>query len=219
MRLLCLADIHGDAAGLRAILPELPSADLVIVAGDVTQLGGGAESAAVLAPLLESGARVIAVGGNMDRAGARHYLVDRKIDMHGQGAIIDGVGFFGLGGGTHSPFGTPWELPDDEAAALLAAGYADVAAASRTVLVSHAPPRDTEVDRVKAGLHAGSTAVRGFLLSHRVDLCICGHIHEAGGREADLGGCRCVNVGPFRAGRYALITIGEGSPTVTWRKK
>ncbi len=220
MRLLCLADIHGDTAGLRAILPELSAVDLVIVAGDVTQLGGRRESEMVLGPLLESGVRVLAVGGNMDRAGAREFLDERKIDIHGRGVVIDGVGFFGLGGGTPSPFGTPWEVPDHEAAERLAAGYADVASVSRRVLVSHAPPRDTDLDRVKAGLHAGAPAVRSFLVSNPVDLCICGHIHEAGGAETELGGCLCLNVGPFRgAGRYALVTLGEGKPSVTWRKR
>lgn len=228
MRLLCLADIHGDAAGLKAILPEASSVDVVVVAGDVTQLGGRMESRAVLEPLLETGARVVAVGGNMDRAGAREYLAERRIDIHGRGILIDSVGFIGLGGGTRSPFGTPWELTEDEAAGLLAAGNAEVAAATFKVLISHAPPRDTELDRVKAGLHAGSLAVRDFLAANPVQLCICGHIHEAGGLQAEVSGCLCLNVGPFRQGRYALVTLPPritadasvpARPTVTWRMR
>jgi Icc-related predicted phosphoesterase len=239
MRLLCLADIHGDAAGLRAILPVAGSVDLVVVAGDVTQLGGRAESRTVLEPLLETGARVIAVGGNMDRTGAREYLAERKIDIHGRGILIDSIAFIGLGGGTHSPFATPWELAEEEAAALLAAGHAEVAQAGSKVLVSHSPPRDTELDRVKAGMHVGSAAVRAFLTATPIQLCICGHIHEAGGTQAVVGGCLCLNVGPFRHGRYAIVEItprvtAEGDPfhgipwraapvpakpTVTWRMR
>jgi len=219
MLLLCLADIHGDAAGLKAILPEVPPVDLVVVAGDITQLGGKAEALIVLEPFLESGTRIMAVAGNMDRGAAREFLVERQIDIHGRGIIKDGVGFMGLGGGTRSPFATPWELSDEEAATLLAAGHGDVAGAGCIVLVSHAPPRDTEIDCIRTGLHAGSAAVRSFLLSNRVDLCISGHIHEAGGRETDLGGCLCVNVGPFKAERYALIEIGESKPSVTWRNR
>ncbi len=217
MLLLCLADIHGDAAGLRSILSDVPGADLVIVAGDITQLGGAAEAGAVMDPLLQTGARVFAVAGNMDRAGARTYLAERAVDLHGRGAIIDGTGFFGLGGGTRSPFATPWELEDQEATALLAAGWADVEPAPRRVLVSHAPPRHTDLDRVRAGIHGGSLPVREFLLAHRVDLCICGHIHEGGGEQVRLGSCLCVNVGPFKAGRYAVVSIGEEPPSVTWR--
>jgi uncharacterized protein len=226
MRLLCLADIHGDTAGLRDILPDVRSVDLVVVAGDVTQLGGSAESRSVLEPLLESGVRVIAICGNMDRAGAREYLAERKIDIHGRGILIDSIAFLGLGGGTHSPFATPWELTEEEAAALLAAANSQVADARCKVLVSHAPPRDTELDRVKAGMHVGSLAVREFLGATPVQLCICGHIHEAGGTQAEVGGCLCLNVGPFRQGRYAIVTM-EGDtgapvparPTVTWRMR
>jgi Icc-related predicted phosphoesterase len=222
MLILCLADIHGDAAGLRAILSEVPGAGAVVVAGDITQLGGAVESEAILAPLLATGARVIAVAGNMDRAGAREYLARRGIDIHGRGTVIEGIGFFGLGGGTHSPFSTPWELDDEEASLLLSAGWAEIESAPRKVLVAHAPPRQTELDRVRAGIHAGSSAVRDFLLSHRVDLCVSGHIHEAGGRQARVGSCLCLNVGPFRAGRYALVSLGADSPEaprVEWRTK
>jgi hypothetical protein len=217
MKLLCLADIHGKAAELQAALAEAASVDLVILAGDITQLGGAAEADALLGPVLGTGTRVIAVAGNMDRAGVRDSLAEKNIDIHGRGVVIDGVGFFGLGGGTRSPFGTPWELEDAEAERLLAAAWADVAEARYRVLVSHAPPRDTDLDRVKEGVHGGSHPVRSFLLTHRVELCICGHIHEGGGREVSLGGCRCANVGPLKAGRYALVSIDNGSTSVTWR--
>jgi uncharacterized protein len=219
MTLLCLSDIHGDAAGLGAILPEAAAADCVIVAGDITQLGGREDAEAALGPLLDAGMRVLAVGGNMDGAHARAWLAERSIDIHGRGHTIDGVGFMGLGGGTRSPFGTPWEIADGEAAAALEAGWAAIADAPVKVLVAHAPPRDTEVDRVRAGLHAGSAAVRRFLETHDVAVCICGHIHQAGGRTARVGGCTCMNVGPFKGGRYALVSVGEGSPSVTWRTR
>ncbi len=56
-----------------------------------------------------------------------------------------------------------------------------------------------------------------FFLAHHVDLCLCGHIHEGGGRETSIGGCRCANVGPFKGGRYALVSIDNGDTSVTWR--
>jgi len=217
MKLLCLADIHGKAAELRAALAEAASVDAVILAGDITQLGGAGETDALIGQLLQGGTRVLAVAGNMDRAGVRDYLGKKQVDIHGRGVVIDGVGFFGLGGGTRSPFATPWEVEDAEADALLAAGWEEVADARWKVLVSHAPPRDTDLDRVREGVHGGSLPVRSFLLAHRVDLCLCGHIHEGGGREISLGGCRCANVGPLKGGRFALVSIDNEETTVTWR--
>ena len=218
MNLLCLSDIHGEAAGLEELLSGPEKFDIVVVAGDVTHLGGRAEALAVLAPILSSGARLIAVAGNMDREAARGYLGEVGVDLHARGTVIDGIGFMGLGGGTPSPFGTPWEIGDEEAERCLAAGFAQIAEAPFRVLVSHAPPRGTELDRGFGRQHVGSNAVRKLLLAGSVNLCICGHIHESAGVDS-LGGAECLNVGPFKNGNYALVRIDGGRASVTRRTR
>jgi hypothetical protein len=220
MKLLCLSDIHGEGAGLADVLREAANADLIVLAGDLTHLGGFAEAEAVLGPVLEAGVRVIAVAGNMDREGARRCLQEKGVDIHARGVSVGEVGFMGLGGGTPSPFGTPWELTEEEARAFLAAGRPAIEAARYKVLVSHAPPRGTKLDRSFGGRHVGSEAVRNFILAGSVDLCICGHVHESAGEET-LGRTLCVNLGPFKNGRYALIDIDveNAGARVSWRKK
>jgi Icc-related predicted phosphoesterase len=220
MKLLCLSDIHGEGAGLAEILAEVSSSgvDVVVVAGDLTHLGGYADAESVLAPLLAFMPGLLCVAGNMDGPEARRFIAEKGIDIHGRGVAVGGIGFIGLGGGTPSPFGTPWELPAEEARAALAAGLAAVAGCPHKVLVSHAPPRGTRLDRSFAGLHAGSQPVREFILAGSVDLCICGHIHEAAGEEM-LGRTLCVNVGPFKNGSYALVDLEGSHARVTWRKR
>jgi Icc-related predicted phosphoesterase len=218
MKLLCLADIHGEVAGLSDVLPLIPGVDVVVIAGDLTHLGGYDEAEAILSPLLSTGTRLVAVGGNMDGEGARRFLTEKGIDLHARGLIIDGVGFMGLGGGPSSPFGTPWEIGTEEATTCLAAGFAQIRDAGFRVLVSHAPPRDTELDRSFARLHVGSAAVRNFLLTRSVQLCLCGHIHESRGEDS-LGGAVCANIGPFKNGHYALVTIENDKASVTWRTR
>jgi Icc-related predicted phosphoesterase len=218
VNLLCLADIHGEGAGLKdVLLRDALGVDLVVVAGDLTHLGGHAEAEAILAPLLAPGIPLVAVGGNMDRDGARRCLDEKGINIHGRGIVLEGVGFMGLGGGTPSPFGTPWEITELEAGRILASGLPGIAQATYKVLVSHAPPRGTRLDRSFTGLHVGSEAVREFLLAGAVDLCICGHIHESAGEDT-LGRTHCVNIGPFKNGSYALIGIDSAGAQVTWRK-
>jgi len=219
MKLLCLSDIHGEGAGLREILPgAADGADAVVLAGDLTHLGGYDEAKALLAPLLALGLPLLAVGGNMDREGVRRYITEKEIDIHGRGVMIGRVGFMGLGGGTPSPFHSPWELTDAEAQPLLARGREDIADADFKVLVSHPPPRGTKLDRSFAGLHVGSAAVRAFIESGAVDLCICGHIHEAAGEDT-LADTPCVNLGPFKNGSYALLTVEGDRAHVLWRKR
>jgi uncharacterized protein len=218
MTILCISDMHGDAAGLRDMLPILGTVDAVVLPGDITHLGGRAEAEAILSPLVASGVRCIGVAGNMDRDGVRGFLAEKGIDIHCRGLIVDGVGFQGLGGGTPSPFHSPWELGPEEAVRCLAAGREMIKDAPFKVLVSHAPPRNTRIDTTFAHLHVGSDPVREHILSGSVNLCICGHIHEARGEDS-LGGVPCVNVGMFKNGHYALVTIEDGGASVTWRTR
>ena len=63
------------------------------------------------------------------------------------------------------------------------------------VLVCHAPPHGTELDRIRSGLHAGSKSVREFIEKQQPVYFFCGHIHEAEGVEIAMGKTRARNVG------------------------
>jgi hypothetical protein len=212
MLLLCAADIHGEGGALAKELAATPNVDALVIAGDLTHLGGPGEAAAVLAPALAAGVRVLAVPGNMDRPDVLGWLETRGLSLHGRGVVVGDVGFLGLGGSNPTPFGTPFEVDDRAARALLEAAWAAVAGARLRVLVSHAPPRGTRLDRGPARLHVGSTAVRSFLEDHDVELCLCGHIHEAAGEDT-VGRTRCFNLGAGKSGRSALVRLDPGSPT------
>jgi Icc-related predicted phosphoesterase len=221
MLLLCLSDIHGEGAGIASVLGNCPAVDAVVLVGDLTHLGRGGEAAQAVEPLLAAGLRVLAVPGNMDRPEVLGWLEERGLSLHGRGVTIGDIGFLGLGGSNPTPFRTPFEVPGPEASRLLEAAWQSVAAARCRVLVSHAPPRGTRLDRSAAHLHVGSAEVRGFLESHDVALCLCGHIHEAAHEEDTVGTARCVNVGAFKNSRYALVSIEPGDPrpriTITGR--
>jgi len=49
------------------------------------------------------------------------------------------------------------------------------------------------LDRVRDGVHIGSTAVREFLDQHPPAHFVCGHVHEAAGVVCDLGPTRAAN--------------------------
>jgi Icc-related predicted phosphoesterase len=154
----------------------------------------------------------------MDGDGVRRFLEERGISIHGRGVAVGEVGFQGLGGSNPSPFGTPFEVSGGEARRLLVEGRAEIEGRTLRVLVSHAPPKDTRLDRSFAGLHVGSPEVRDFLLSDGTSLCLCGHIHEAAGEDT-VGSTRCVNLGPLKNGSYAVVEIGAGEISVSWRKR
>jgi Icc-related predicted phosphoesterase len=221
MLLLCLSDIHGEGEGIASILGDCPGIDAVALVGDLTHLGGAEEAAKVVEPLLATGARVLAVPGNMDNPDVLAWLEQRNLSLHGRGVTIGDIGILGLGGSNPTPFRTPFEVPGPEARRLLEAAWHAVERARCRVLVSHAPPRGTGLDRTRTRLHVGSAEVRAFLEGHDVALCLCGHIHETAGEEDTVGAARCVNIGAFKTGRYALVSIEPGDPrpriTITWR--
>ena len=62
-------------------------------------------------------------------------------------------------------------------------------------LICHCPPKGTPLDRVRDGVHIGSTAVREFLDQHPPAHFVCGHVHEAAGAVCDLGPTRAANAG------------------------
>jgi Icc-related predicted phosphoesterase len=66
---------------------------------------------------------------------------------------------------------------------------------SPLVLICHAPPYRTALDRVRPNLHAGSRSIREFIERHQPDYFFCGHIHEAEGVVIQMGKTRAQNVG------------------------
>ena len=63
------------------------------------------------------------------------------------------------------------------------------------IMICHAPPYNTELDRVQEGVHAGSRSVQQFIESSQPEYYFCGHIHEAEGREIRIGKTVARNVG------------------------
>jgi Icc-related predicted phosphoesterase len=111
--------------------------------------------------------------------------------LHGNGVTIDGLPFFGIGGGIPiTPFG-PWsyDFSEAEARTLLAN------CPENAVLVSHSPPKHA-VDRDSKGQSLGSTAVRDAIQETEPVLTVCGHIHGSWGETARIGTTDVVNAGP-----------------------
>ncbi len=109
----------------------------------------------------------------------------------------DGYQIAGYGYSNPTPWFTPREIPDER----LLEGLRRVVASAdrgRTLLVAHAPPRDTIIDKapqltpdlrpvMRAGqlvmTSVGSAAVRTVLAEFRPIAGLHGHIHESSGRD------------------------------------
>ena len=189
MRILIFSDIHGDAAALNRLLAS--EADLYVAAGDLTTFNRGLER---LAPVLERRAeKMWILPGNHEHARdieafcARH----RMHALHGRSILLDGFHIAGLGHSNPTPFHTPGEDSEET----IAANLSVFAGLKPLLLICHCPPLNTPLDEAAPGRHLGSRAVADFIAREQPQWFICGHIHEAAGREALLGRTRCVNAG------------------------
>lgn len=204
IKIIAISDIHGRTNYDRRIVDALSSADLIIIAGDITDFGNGNDASFVLDKLMELNQNILAVPGNCDRPDVIDLLKAKGVNLHGEIREFKKMSFFGVGGSGLTPFNTPQEYSDDEFEAIFNRYKKDKYI---NIFVSHSPPYKTKVDKTLLGIHAGSKKVREFIERHQPQIGICGHIHEA--RNIDrIGKTLIVNPGTFPK-YYAIIEIDE----------
>jgi len=189
MKVLIFSDLHNDARALERLMDI--EADYYICAGDLVSFRKGLDKMGEI--LQRRASRMYVMPGNhetvddMTKLAAKHgfrSLHDASIECGGH--HIAGLGYSNI-----TPFNTPGEYSEQEIAAKLA----KFAKLKPLVLICHAPPKETALDRIKEGLHAGSPAVREFIEKYQPPYFFCGHIHEAEGAVIQMGATRAQNVG------------------------
>jgi Icc-related predicted phosphoesterase len=191
MRLLVFSDIHRDVEQARRLAKRAAEVDVVVAAGDFASVHRGLEELIDELSVIET--PTVVVPGNNEteaalRAACEGWGAARV--LHGDGTEIDGVPFFGLGGGIPvTPWDWSFDLTEEEAAALLAGCPAG------GVLVVHSPPKG----HVDGAQQLGSEAVLRAIEEKQPRFVACGHIHEAAGKETLVGASRVLNAGPAGA--------------------
>jgi hypothetical protein len=189
VKLLIFSDIHNDWAALEKLLAI--DADYYIAAGDQVTWAKGLDRAGQI--LQTRGDKVYVLPGNHESASQVESMCARYglHNFHERHFQIGQWNVAGLGYSSPTPFNTPGEYSEPE----LAERLDRFAVLNPLVLVCHAPPFGTALDRIREGLHAGSRAVAEFLNAHQPARFFCGHIHEAEGVEIQLGRTLARNVG------------------------
>lgn len=192
MKLLLFSDIHADLEAARRIVGQSREVDVVIGAGDFATMSRGLKQCIDVLSKIDR--PTVLVPGNNEWPDELSAACDNWKSahvLHGQGTQIDGVSFFGLGGGVPvTPFGDwSFDLSEEQAAKLLET------CPDHAVLVSHSPPKGL-VDRSSSGQSLGSKAVRDLIVQKKPLLVVSGHIHASAGKSATLNETPIVNAGP-----------------------
>lgn len=207
MKILAVADLHGDKEGVKNIEKFLEkNYDVLIIAGDITQFGPVARAKEILDKLESEDIRILLMPGNCDPKNVLSILEERDVNLHLKSVKLGDITFMGLGGSNPTPFDTPFELSEEkikENLHPLSRGTGD-----KWVLISHAPPYNTTADLTSDNVHAGSKSVRQIIEEREPQLNICAHIHEARGMD-NIGLTKVVNPGPITEGYATEVEIEE----------
>ena len=207
MKILIITDIHSAPDKIFSYLDENP-VDQIIITGDVTEFGPEDYFIETLNKFSEY-AQVHALQGNCDPKNANE-LLDKSniINIHDNTSNIGDIQVVGFGGSNPTPFDTPNEFSDEILYNELSK-YKDVLGSdSYTILVTHAPPLNTNADKIESGAHVGSEGIRKIIEETQPTLNVCGHVHESIGQDK-IGDTVVVNPGDAANGHACLLELTD----------
>ena len=191
MKLLVFSDLHRDRDAARSLVERSVEADILVGAGDFAVMRHGIDE--VIEILREVDKPTVLVPGNgesdVELREACAGWASAHV-LHGEVATLEGIPFYGIGGGIPvTPFGEwSFDLTEDEAEEML------TRCPKEGVLVSHSPPHG-HVDEA-GGRHLGSHAVLDTIERVSPRLVVCGHIHGCWGQRSMVGRALVLNAGP-----------------------
>ncbi len=207
MKILAISDLHGKVHKALDSFLKNNKIDLIIIAGDITHFGPAELAEDILNDISSHNIPVVAVPGNCDPQGIHSQLDNsRAINVHGKSTTIQNVGICGFGGSNLTPFDTPMEFGEVEIYDVLDKIMLQMKDQDVQILVTHAPPYNTEADKLPNGDHVGSESIRRIIDRYKPDLCVCGHIHEAQCIDK-INGTVILNPGEVSMGGACLIDI------------
>jgi uncharacterized protein len=227
LNILAISDIHGNEhKGLYTYLSK-NKIDLLIISGDITNFGPLEFVENFLNKLSKYVNIVLAIPGNCDPKEVKNKIDDSEaISIHDDVFEYNNLVFYGFGCSNPTPFDTPGEMDEDTLYESIKRIFdlKDINSVKKPtenfpygkipVLVTHAPPKNTEADKIKDGTHVGSESVREIIEEYQPRLNICGHIHEA--RAFDMiDKTIIINPGMLSDGYGCLIEIDNNNNVIS----
>lgn len=209
MKILAISDLHGKIhPGLDNYLKN-NKIDLIVISGDITHFGPPELAQDLLDQMGSYNIPLIAIPGNCDPQGIHVCLENCKaLNVHAKSLSLKNIGICGFGGSNPTPFDTPIEFGEVEIYEELDKLLLEMKDQDVKILITHAPPYNTQADKLFTGEHVGSKSIREIIEKYKPDLNICGHIHEAQSVDTILKTI-VVNPGQLSDGSACLINIGD----------
>ena len=190
MNVYCFSDYHNEERYLPEMRKKAGKADIIISAGDHSVFEFDQDKA--LKEFNKWKKPVYLFHGNHEEESTTKEAVKKYKHItftHGEELIINNIRLLTWGGGGFS-------LHDRELEKKITEWKKSKHAHLPTILITHAPPRDTTLDARGPDWHVGSKSVRKAIEQLKPAYAVSGHIHDSEGAEDKIGNTICYNLGP-----------------------
>jgi len=175
MKFLAFVDSHEDETLHKQLLQksQLQEVDFIVCLGDFTWFGNALEKELEFINSLNK--KVYLFHGNHEPYTKTKDLCENfgNIEfVHKKIFTKYGVTFVCFGGGGFSE-------KDSEFETWIKKNDLQLKNAKKIVFATHAPPKNTKLDRIEEDYNVGSKSYRNFITTYKPFLAISGHIHES----------------------------------------
>ena len=216
-KILAISDVHGEENENLYTYLNNNDIDLVLILGDITNFGPLDFVETFINKVADCDVDVIAIPGNCDPKGICNAINEVSFCLHNNIIAYGDAILFGYGGSNETPFNTPGEIQDNKIYGdvfELLANYDYVyndKVPKVKILVTHAPPYNTEADKIESGEHVGSQGILKSIHEFEPEINLCGHVHEAKSLSKIGITTDVANPGMLKDNGAVLIDIADGS--------
>ncbi|MEK6949594.1 MAG: metallophosphoesterase [Nanoarchaeota archaeon] len=194
MKLLAFTDMHLSSVAFKKIKSKAKrqKPDLLISAGDLTIFEHGIDF--ILNKLNNFNVKTLLIHGNHETASVmkrRCKKYNNLIFIHKKQYTHNGYIFLGYGGS-----GFALIEPEFYKTGEIFSKIIKKSKNKKIIFVTHAPPYGTKLDLIVTS-HCGNKTFSNFVNKNKINLYICGHLHENFGKEGKIKKTRIVNPGPY----------------------
>jgi len=194
MKILAFTDLHLSSIALKKLKSKVEklNPDLLVCAGDISIFEEGLDQ--MLSKLNKFKKRIILVNGNHEEDNVMNKFCKKYnniVFIHKKSFIEDNVLFLGYGGGGFSKVDPDFYPTGEKFSKIIEHNEG-----KKAVFVTHAPPYGTKVDLI-IGEHCGNKTFSKFIKKNKIDLHVCGHLHENFNKKDNIKKTRIINPGPY----------------------
>jgi uncharacterized protein len=191
MKFLAFVDLHQDLTEIEVIRRKIEheNVDFLVCAGDFSIFGNNMIEILLLMETLNK--PIYLIHGNHETESELKAISDGMnliTFSHKKIIEIDDFLFVFFGGGGFSESEPQFEK-------MIKKNRQKLKESKKIILVTHAPPKNTDLDEISIGMHVGVKDFRKFIDNYNPLLSISGHIHETYKRKQQIGNTILINPG------------------------